>query len=87
MDQRNGSTPQPVIPQALFDRLNRLTEQFAEIADMAILHLRGEIPPSSSMYTPHSVADELDQLCEALDQFREEHHITVPDIEKDFDEQ
>jgi hypothetical protein len=28
MDQRNGSTPQPVVPQVLFDQLNRLAEQF-----------------------------------------------------------
>jgi len=80
MDQRNGSTPQPVVSQALFDRL---TEQFAEIADMAILHLRGEIPPSSPMFAPHSVADDLDQLCEALDQFREANGISVPDLEKE----
>jgi hypothetical protein len=67
MDQRNGSTPHPVVSQALFDHLNRLAEQFAEVADMAILHLRGEIPPNSPMYAPYTVADELDQLCEALD--------------------
>ena len=83
MDQRNGSTPQPVISQALFDQLNRLAEQFAEIADVAILHLRGEILPNSPMYAPHTVADTLDQLCEVLDQFREANGISVPDLEKD----
>jgi hypothetical protein len=32
MDQRNGSTPHPVVSQALFDQLNRLAERFAEAA-------------------------------------------------------
>lgn len=81
MDQRNGSTSHPVVSQALLNQLNRLTEQFAELADMAILHLRGEIQPGSPRYTPHSVADELYQLCDALDQFREENGVAVPDLE------
>jgi hypothetical protein len=50
---------------------------------MAILHLRGEIPPGSPLYVPHTVADDLDRLCAALDQFREEHAIAIPDLEKD----
>ena len=41
-----------ILPELLFDQLNRLAEQFAEVADMAILQLRGEIPPSSPKYAP-----------------------------------